>query len=158
MATRTARVVIFMPPAVEPGAPPISISTIITALEAPCMPAKSAVLKPAVLGVTVWKREHRSLSLSGISANSKAKKYAAGSTSKNIDAIRTILLCRRYFLKWNFFVQTSSQVKNPIPPSKMSSMIITFTGTFPAYPVRDTNRLSVVPSRSKPPLQKADTE
>ena len=50
--TKTARVVVFIPPAVEPGEPPISIRKIMMALEDSVIAVKSAVLKPAVLGVT----------------------------------------------------------------------------------------------------------
>lgn len=41
-----------MPPAVEPGEPPISIRIIITDCPVSLMAVRSAVLKPAVLGVT----------------------------------------------------------------------------------------------------------
>ena len=41
-----------MPPAVDPGDPPISISNIIIAFEGSVIAARSAVLNPAVLGVT----------------------------------------------------------------------------------------------------------
>lgn len=49
---RTASVVVFIPPAVEPGEPPTSMSMVIIALEEPVIAGRSAVLKPAVLGVT----------------------------------------------------------------------------------------------------------
>ena len=49
---RTASVVVFIPPAVEPGEPPTSMSRVIIALEEPVIAERSAVLKPAVLGVT----------------------------------------------------------------------------------------------------------
>ena len=49
---RTAKVVVFMPPAVEPGDPPISISIIITDFDVGVIAVRSAVLKPAVLVVT----------------------------------------------------------------------------------------------------------
>ena len=45
-------VVVFMPPAVEPGDPPISISRIITDFDVGVIAVRSAVLKPAVLVVT----------------------------------------------------------------------------------------------------------
>lgn len=48
---RTAIVVVFMPPAVDPGDPPISIKTISSTLPVPDREEKDAVLKPAVLGV-----------------------------------------------------------------------------------------------------------
>ena len=51
-ANKTAIVFIFIPPAVEPDAPPISIRIIITKIATSLICEKSAVLKPAVLGVT----------------------------------------------------------------------------------------------------------
>ena len=51
LASRTAKVVVFMPPAVDPGDPPISISTISSIDPAPDSEEKDAVLKPAVRGV-----------------------------------------------------------------------------------------------------------
>ena len=65
LAKRTAIVVVFMPPAVEPGEPPISIRIIIMHFPAPESLVRSAVLKPAVLGVMVWNRESRIRSFRG---------------------------------------------------------------------------------------------
>ena len=50
--TSTASVVVFMPPAVEPGEPPTSISRMTMARPVSLMSVRSAVLKPAVRGVT----------------------------------------------------------------------------------------------------------
>lgn len=51
-AISTARVVVFIPPAVEPGEPPTSIKTITIPSPSFVIMVRSAVLKPAVLGVT----------------------------------------------------------------------------------------------------------
>ena len=48
----TASVVVFMPPAVEPGEPPVSISRMMMKRPTSLSFVKSRVLKPAVLGVT----------------------------------------------------------------------------------------------------------
>ena len=48
----TATVTVFIPPAVDPGEPPISIRMIITARPNLDIELRSSVLKPAVLGVT----------------------------------------------------------------------------------------------------------
>ena len=50
-ADRTASVVVFIPPAVDPGEPPTSIRAIISMLPAPDREEREAVLNPAVLGV-----------------------------------------------------------------------------------------------------------
>ena len=52
----TARVVVFIPPAVEPGEPPINIRITVSILLAGERAAVSVVLKPAVLAVTESKR------------------------------------------------------------------------------------------------------
>ena len=49
---RTANVTVFIPPAVEPGEPPISMSMIIIAEPDSSIAARSVVLKPAVRVVT----------------------------------------------------------------------------------------------------------
>ena len=50
--TSIATVVVFMPPAVEPGEPPMSISIMVIIFPVTLIFPKSTVLKPAVLGVT----------------------------------------------------------------------------------------------------------
>ena len=49
---RTAMVVVFIPPAVEPGDPPISMSAMLKSFPESENSLKSVVLKPAVLVVT----------------------------------------------------------------------------------------------------------
>ena len=56
LASRTAKVVVFIPPAVDPGEPPISIKRIIMPCDELDIADKFIVLKPAVLVVTDWKR------------------------------------------------------------------------------------------------------
>ena len=51
-SNRTAKVVVFIPPAVEPGEPPISIRIIIIITDACFIALRSTVLNPAVLNVT----------------------------------------------------------------------------------------------------------
>ena len=55
----TATVVTFIPPAVEPGAPPISISVMVSAWPGPSSSDRGTVLYPAVRGVTAANREQR---------------------------------------------------------------------------------------------------
>ena len=52
---RTANVAVFIPPAVEPGEPPMSIRIIMIADPDSSIAARSVVLNPAVLVVTDWK-------------------------------------------------------------------------------------------------------
>ena len=95
MASRTARVVVFMPPAVEPGEPPISIRRTIKPCDALDMAGRATVLKPAVLGVTDWKRDvSRRLSV-GSAEKSVKKKNAAGRAMRRLVVTRITLLCIR---------------------------------------------------------------
>jgi hypothetical protein len=48
-----------MPPPVLPGAAPINIRSIVSSLPPSEREAISTVLKPAVLGVTEWKKAER---------------------------------------------------------------------------------------------------
>ena len=49
---RTAKVVVFIPPAVDPGEPPVSIRISIITIDPCFIMLKFTVLNPAVLGVT----------------------------------------------------------------------------------------------------------
>ena len=52
VVSKTAMVVVFKPPAVDPGLPPISISAMVINCPASLKSVNSTVLKPAVRGVT----------------------------------------------------------------------------------------------------------
>ena len=93
----TAIVVVFIPPAVEPGEPPISIRMIISRSPVSLISVRSTVLNPAVLGVTDWNREDRNLFPRGRSANSQKKKYMAGNVRRTAVTVRITLLCMVYF-------------------------------------------------------------
>ena len=79
-ARRTARVVTLMPPAVEPGAPPVSMRKIIRSLPFSLSTERSRVLKPAVLGVTAFdvtdETATNGLFCGGISAIEGAARWA----------------------------------------------------------------------------------
>ena len=89
---------------------------------------------------------------------SKRKKNIAGTIIRITDVTNITLLCIRYFLKCHLFVQISSQVKKPMPPTIIKIIITMFIVGSPTYPVRDGYLFSVVPSMSNPALQKAETE
>ena len=61
-------VVVLIPPAVEPGLPPINIRSTVSILELVVRPAVSIVLNPAVLAVTELNAEVRTASLADIPA------------------------------------------------------------------------------------------
>ena len=63
----TATLVVFTPPAVDPGLPPKNIKITVKNLLASLKAATSTVLKPAVLGVTEQNRELNILFFNDIS-------------------------------------------------------------------------------------------
>ena len=91
----TATVVVFTPPAVEPGAPPTSISTTVMARLALVRRFRSTVLNPAVRGVTAWNRAARARSFSPKSEKSFRKNTSAGRSTSRAVAVRITLLCIR---------------------------------------------------------------
>ena len=125
-AKSTVTVVIFIPPAVEPEEPPISIKQIIMRIPVWLITEKSAVLKPAVLGVTVWKIERSNLSPKGNPLNSAKKKYKVGKIIKTAVIIITALVWNLYLAKRNLCFTMSSQVKNPMPPIKIKEITVKF--------------------------------
>lgn len=92
----TAKVVVLIPPAVEPGLPPMNIKIIVSNLLAGDNAAVSIVLKPAVLGVTAQKSEVIILSPKLMPENveppSKIKKLAEPPTIRKAVVIRTIFV------------------------------------------------------------------
>lgn len=100
LSASTATVTVLRPPAVEPGEPPISMSTHATACEGSVSALWSMVLKPAVRSVTVWNAAASSLcgtlmppSVAGLlhSNSSVSTKPPPSSTP---DMASTSLLCR----------------------------------------------------------------
>ena len=89
-----------MPPAVEPGEPPINIKTIIMTRPTPVTAAMSAVLKPAVRGVTAWNSERQRRCFSGYAAKSFSKKNRVGNRISHAVVTIITLLCILYLLKW----------------------------------------------------------
>ena len=74
VVTNTKKVVIFIPPPVEPGAAPININTICKKILDSVIFVRSTVLNPAVRGVTDWKKDARILDPKGMPAKSTKKK------------------------------------------------------------------------------------
>ena len=84
-----------MPPAVDPGEPPISIQRIISAWPDPLIRVRSTVLNPAVRRVTDWNSAGKIRSAGGRSGISKKKNHRAGSRIRRDEARITVLLCSR---------------------------------------------------------------
>ena len=131
-ASSTAMVVVFMPPAVEPGLPPMSMSPMVMVWPVSLRAVRSAVLKPAVLGVTDWNADSRIRLPMGSAENSKKKKYSAGTRSKTPVEARITLLCIRYRRMWKPFSRMSCQVRKPMPPMTIRNMMVMFTTAWSA--------------------------
>lgn len=74
----TATVETFIPPAVEPEQPPVSMRAISASTPASLICERSAELKPAVLAVTDWNSEWSTRSFIGSPTYSTLKKNTAG--------------------------------------------------------------------------------
>ncbi len=118
---------------------------------------RSAVLNPAVRGVTDWNAAIKSCwdldTPAKAWSSSRMKKATVPRTSAINVPVNAILLCRCHFEKWNRWVRISSQTKKPSPPQTTSAISTMFKSGSPATVVND----APVPSKSKPALQKADT-
>ena len=130
VSSRMAPVVVFIPPAVDPGDPPISIHRIISAWLSPLTPFSSIVLNPAVRSVTDWNRDGRIRLSIGSCSISVSKNQTKGIRIIAPDAARAILLCSRYCFRRKRCSFTSFHTRKPIPPMVISSTSTTFTITF----------------------------
>ncbi|MPN48259.1 hypothetical protein SDC9_195865 [bioreactor metagenome] len=150
-----------MPPAVEPGLPPINISIIVRSLPESDMEATSTTLNPAVLGVIAQNKD--AMIFCGIVMPASVLSYSNAYMSNVPMTIRmavaesTILVCNSYFLKLNLCFETSSHTKNPIPPITISADMVRLTMASVENEVND-EYAPLHPMISKPALQKAETE
>ena len=90
---RTVNVVVFIPPAVEPGEPPISINNIITAFEGSLIFEMSMVLNPAVLVVTDWNAAASKRFPVDKFFRSQVKKKTTGNKIKHAVAFKIQFVC-----------------------------------------------------------------
>lgn len=135
----------------------MSMRTMVKSFPLSLSAVRSAVLKPAVRGVTDWNAAMRICWDVGTPAKawscSRMKKATVPSTSAISVPVNAILLCSRHFEKRKRWVRISSQTKKPRPPHTTSAIRTIFKSGSPATVVRDVP----VPNRSNPALQKADT-
>ena len=98
LAQTTARVVTFMPPAVEPGAPPMNIRPIIRKRVAGASRVRSRVLKPAVRQVADWNKACDSRSHQESPARAplpSTRRISSGAADQQQpEAVSTTLACR----------------------------------------------------------------
>ncbi len=98
LAQAMAKVVTFMPPAVEPGAPPMNISRIMVNSEAGARRVRSRELKPAVRQVADWKKAWDRRSHQGCPARaplrSTTSRTVVPATNRMAEAVNTVRDCR----------------------------------------------------------------
>jgi hypothetical protein len=94
---RIAALVVFTPPPVDPGEAPINMRIMMSRMLSFWRRPISTVLKPAVLGVTDWKRQIRNLVPHGASRMmcplSKRKSRIVPEAIRTAVVMRTIRVC-----------------------------------------------------------------
>ena len=133
----------MIPPPVEPGDAPIIISTFITIIPALVNSDIGFVAKPAVLVLTLVKKDASQL----IPSPSVSLSMSVPRTIKIKVISKTILVCKLN-LDAFFLVRISVITKNPSPPNMTRSAVRMFTYTWSVY----AYKLSPVPNTSKPAL------
>ena len=132
-ASSVTNVVTLIPPAVEPGAPPMIMRIIISAADAGDSAASSTVLNPAVRAVTELKKAVSILSPKGIVfPDSKRRKSTAPEKRRIPVMTSTTLVWSVNFFGSNRQAKMSCQTMKPTPPQRISAMITRLTVTSPA--------------------------
>ena len=85
------------------------------------------------------------------------KKSSAPAKMSTSVVMITSFDCKSYLFQRRPLCLTSSQTRKPMPPKMMSSIIVMLTSASSEYDTREENG-SLTPMRSKPALQKAETE
>ena len=139
----------------------MNMSMTVSSFEASESAAVSTLLKPAVLGVTEEKKLTSICSPRGMSAfmrlrSMKKKSTAPPSISDAVDT-STSLVWRSYRRQCRPLSRMSSQTRKPMPPRTMSSIIVMLTSASSEYDTSE-EKGAFTPMRSKPALQKAETE
>ena len=133
----TKKVVVLMPPPVEPGEPPMNIKTMIIITEGNAIDLISNIIKPEVRHVAISKNAVKILSkrvsctLNALSFSMKKKRTEQTMISPNV-VMSTILVCgiklfHGYFLRSRIYraLKKSRMVRNPMPPRKTNTIMMT---------------------------------
>ena len=134
--TKMAKVVVLIPPVVEPVEPPMSIRQMDKNLLLSVNSFKGSVLKPAVRTVTDWNREERICSSKGkrekttLFCSNKKKKKAPPKISKAVTN-STNLVCKCIRSIFILLSKISRQTKKPKPPKTIKAIITRFKYQFP---------------------------
>ena len=154
--TNTNAVAVLIPPPVEPGDAPITMSTQITSMPAFENPPRGYVAKPAVLAVMLAKNAPITLILlPSVSLMSSAPPKTSipvimSTTFACSESFPTSLPC-----SFADSIPRSSRItRNPSPPSSISTHVTTLNHTLWVYIPTESPR----PRTSKPPLLNAAIE
>ena len=123
---RAKAVVVLMPPAVEPGAPPVSIRMIMMQRLPSLKVSMSIVLNPAVRVVTDWKSACQPL------MGSCVKKRSAGTATSRAVIRRMMRVWNVHLRQCRRLTEKSAHVRKPRPPATMSPMMVRLTSGSPA--------------------------
>ena len=104
----TKKVVVFTPPAVELGDPPMNINTMIMMIEAKAILFTSSTIKPDVRHVTIWNMEVKILSKRvvcepNVRLRSMKKKRMEPMAIIQKVVISTTLVCGIRLFQWYLF-------------------------------------------------------
>ncbi len=163
VTSSTTRVVVFIPPAVEPGQPPINISaTESTFVKLPCAPM-STDANPAVLVFTDW--NSAVFSFAGKLSPSMVRPHSIR-RKPSVPAARRAQVARRHTWEWKLSLlrplclngdsslhwYMSRTTTKPSPPMTISASIVRQTSGSPVKAVR-LELPGTKPKISKPALQ-----
>ena len=150
---------VLIPPAVDPGDPPIIIKIIVKNLPALVIPDVDILLNPAVLGVTAAKKEFKTFSppfivamVSGLLYSNRSIKIVPPIT-KNPVTSKTIFVCTENLLIL-FTLYSSVHTPKPNPPIIIRAAAVSITKALVLWVVK----LTPPPNTSKPALQNAEIE
>ena len=141
------RVLVLIPPPVEPGDAPINIRMDTVSRPADVKSPSGNVLNPAVLADTLVK-------------NAPSQVMSSVSRISSVPAARSISVVTITALEWRHsflkerFLKISMITRKPSPPKIMSPAVVRFRSTSSLYPVRFLRP----PRISKPELLNAATE
>ena len=120
---RTKKVVVLIPPPVDPGEAPMNINIVSTNRPALLSSPSGIVEKPAVRADVLWKNA-ASQPMPSVSCSSTVP--AASSTAV---VVSTTLVCSVNLRKRNRHLMTSSTTRKPIPPKMIRPQVTRLSQT-----------------------------
>src|SRR5574344_1960608 len=132
--SRPIQVDVLMPPADEPGEPPMAIRMMVTKREHSVVVARSKTLKPAVREALEWKKAQVNLSTIGIPRrawlHSRPRKMRPPRVTRTTVAQRTTLVLSERrprvlrLRRQNLMVMRLKRTRNPTPPEMTKKLTV----------------------------------